>query len=79
MDGVGAPSTANLGNFQDAQGHRLDVRASRRAEVCFSHGQSTAKFKETFLVSPVSTPLIALGKLFRAGFSIMQLRDRMFL
>ena len=79
MHGVGSPSTANLGNFQDAQGHRLDVHASRRAEVCFSHGQSTAKFKETFLVSPVSTPLIALGKLFRAGFSIMQLRDRMFL
>ncbi|CAE7571046.1 unnamed protein product, partial [Symbiodinium necroappetens] len=54
--------------FQDAQGNPLMVHGTRRAELNFGNQPS---FTETFLVAPhITTPLLAVGKLYRAGFSL---------
>ena len=54
--------------FQDAQGNPLKVQGTRRAELSFG---SQPSITETFLVAPhITTPLLAVGKLYRAGFSM---------
>ena len=54
--------------FQDAQGNPLMVHGTRRAELSFGNQPSIT---ETFLVAPhITTPLLAVGKLYRAGFSM---------
>lgn len=61
--------------FQDAQGNPLMVHGTRRAEL--SYGDQPA-FTETFLVAPhIGTPLLAVGKLYRAGFSLQNEGGRM--
>ncbi|CAE7209997.1 unnamed protein product [Symbiodinium sp. CCMP2456] len=61
--------------FQDAQGNPLMVHGTRRAEL--SYGDQPA-FTETFLVAPhIGTPLLAVGKLYRAGFSLRNEDGRM--
>ena len=52
--------------FVDAQGNALHVDSTRLAKVQF--GDVT--FKEKFIVSGVTTPLLSLGNIMRSGWSI---------
>ena len=50
----------------DAQGNALHVDSTRLAKVQF--GDVT--FREKFIVSGVTTPLLSLGNIMRSGWSI---------
>ena len=63
----------SLGNkgpgFCDAQGHPLQVHDRRTCVMQFRNVHESFKtFKETCLVSSVSSPLFAVGKLYRMGW-----------
>ncbi len=64
--GVGAPVSHDGSLFVDAQGNALHVDSTRLAKVRF--GDVT--FKEKFLVSGVTTPLLSLGNIMGSGWSI---------
>ncbi|CAE7342207.1 unnamed protein product [Symbiodinium natans] len=66
---LGVSSGRPWEGFQDAQGNQLLVHGTRRAELRFGDQPG---FTETFLVAPhITTPLLAVGKLYRAGFSMV--------
>ena len=56
----------NRNKYVDAQGNQIPVNGTRLAKVKF--GKIT--FKENFILSPVTTPLICLGHLLRDGWGI---------
>ena len=64
--GVGTPVSHDGSMFVDAQGNALHVDSTRLAKVRF--GDVT--FKEKFIVSGVTTPLLSLGNIMRSGWSI---------
>ncbi|CAE7524932.1 unnamed protein product [Symbiodinium natans] len=64
---VGVADRAAPGMYVDAQGNPLRTAGVRIAEV--SIGQ--LKFKERFVISDVTMPLISLGKLYRAGWYVV--------
>ena len=74
---VGQPALDKLEStlFTDAQGNRLSVHSRRKAVLSFPD----SVFTETFLVSNVGTPTLAVGKLYRAGFGIFHESGEMFL
>ena len=63
---VGHESSGGRMVFRDASGNQMQQQARRRAEVSLGD----AVFSEDFLVTSVSQPLLAVGKLVRAGWSI---------
>ena len=66
FSGVGTPVSHDGSVFVDAQGNALHVDSTRLAKVRF--GDVT--FKEKFIVSAVTTPLLSLGNIMRSGWSI---------
>ena len=62
-----ADEQAPTGMYVDAQGNPLRTAGVRIAEV--QVGQ--LKFKERFVISDVTMPLISLGKLYRAGWYVV--------
>ena len=64
--GVGTAVSHEGSLFVDAQGNALHVDSTRLAKVRF--GDVT--FKEKFIVSGVTTPLLSLGNIMRSGWSI---------
>ena len=64
----GQPRELASMKFRDAQGNPISMSACREAMV--SLGNSV--FRETFAVGPVTAPLIALGKLIKAGWNLQQ-------
>ena len=72
---LGVSSGRPWEGFQDAQGNQLLVHGTRRAELSFGDQPG---FTETFLVAPhITTPLLAVGKLYRAGFSMVNKNGNM--
>ena len=62
--------------YSDAQGNPLRVSGTRRAVLTFADQDQRCSgvISETFLVAPsVETPLLAVGKMYRAGFGIENL------
>ena len=64
--GVGTEIHHDGSLFVDAQGNALHVDSTRLAKVQF--GDVT--FREKFIVSGVTTPLLSLGNIMRSGWSI---------
>ena len=63
---VGVPGFENNNRYVDAQGNQIPISGTRLARVKF--GRIT--FRENFILSPVTTPLICLGHLLRDGWGI---------
>ena len=74
---IGEPAKDGLEHtpFTDAQGNRLQVSTSRRAVLNFPD----SAFTETFLVANVANPILAVGKLYRAGFGVFHEENQMYL
>ena len=56
-------------NYVDAQGATLDVKSTRLANVQFGD----VIFKEKFIVSDITCPLLSLGNVLRAGWNIVHI------
>ena len=69
--GVGTPVEAPDQAFVDAQGNPLPVQQVRMAEVVIGN----VCFREFFIIAPVSSPLLCLGRLYRAGWEVRR-RDQ---
>ena len=54
--------------FRDAQGNNLAVQSVRNILVRIG----SCSFRETFIIARVTSPLLALGKLLRSGWTISQ-------
>ncbi|CAE7490627.1 unnamed protein product [Symbiodinium sp. CCMP2592] len=66
--GVGCKASTNQrANFSDAQGNPLRAYGWRYAQVILDNGVT---FRERFLVTDVTSPLLACGKLYKAGWSV---------
>ena len=63
---VGVPCTHDGSLFVDAQGNPLEVYSTRLARVRLGN----VVFKEKFIVSGVTTPLLSLGSGLRGGWSM---------
>ena len=61
--------------YQDAQGHPLRIRGRRLVDLALGDGKTV--IRDEFLVAPVSTPLLAIGKLFRSGWSLQNNEGQM--
>ncbi|CAE7258440.1 Ptchd3 [Symbiodinium sp. CCMP2592] len=61
-------STNQRANFSDAQGNPLKAYGWRYAQVVLDNGVT---FRERFLVTDVTSPLLACGKLYKAGWSVL--------
>ena len=57
---------ANPNQYVDAQGNPIRVAGTRLASVRFGN----VSFRENFIISPVTTPLICLGHLLRAAWGV---------
>eukprot|EP00435_Cladocopium_sp_Y103_P068454 s73_g31.t1 len=58
-------------SYVDAQGAPIKIHDIRLAEITMSG----VRFKEKFLIGNVTTPLLSLGRFFRAGWSICNESD----
>ena len=65
---VGEVGPAPNTTFVDAQGCPLSVESTRIATLQFGNVAS----RENFIVADVTTPLVALGHIIRAGWSLVQ-------
>ncbi|CAE7239270.1 unnamed protein product [Symbiodinium sp. CCMP2592] len=66
--GVGCKASTNQrANFSDAQGNPLRAYGWRYAQVILDNGVTS---RERFLVTDVTSPLLACGKLYKAGWSV---------
>ena len=64
---VGIEGPAPTTSYVDAQGAPLDVRSTRLADVRFGD----VIFRERFIVSDITCPLLSLGAVLRSGWNIM--------
>ena len=64
--GCEAAGRVSMAGYVDAQGNALHVKATRDAEVTLGG----TVFKERFVVAPVTSPLICLGHLYKAGYFV---------
>ena len=64
--GCEAADRVSMAGYVDAQGNALHVKATRDAEVTLGG----TVFKERFVVAPVTSPLICLGHLYKAGYFV---------
>ena len=69
MSEIGFPGGASR-TLQDAQGHPMTTRGTRLAVL----DSGTASFRESWLISPVSQPIFAVGKLLRRGWRIVDMQ-----
>ena len=69
------PTFDKSSSFIDAQGKPISVREARIAEVQFG----SVIFKERFIIAPVTSPLISMGRLLRDGWCLQNSGDSMFL
>ena len=69
------PTFDKSSSFIDAQGKPISVREARIAEVQFG----SVVFKEWFIIAPVTSPLISMGRLLRDGWCLQNSGDSMFL
>ena len=73
---VGVPDPhASKVQYADAQGNPLRVQGARIAEVCIG----PLKFYERFAISGVTSPLVSLGKLSKAGWFVMPKQSSLWL
>jgi len=56
-------------NYVDAQGATLDLKSTRLANVQFGD----VIFKEKFIVSDITCPLLSLGDVLRVGWNIIHI------
>ena len=66
--GIGEVGPAPDTTFVDAQGCPLAVESTRIATLQFGN----VAFREKFIIADVTTPLVALGHIIRAGWSLVQ-------
>ena len=66
-ESVQQSTAAHSGGYIDAQGAPLEIADVRTAVVDFGGG---AFLKETFLIAPVTSPLVCLGRVLKAGWEI---------
>ena len=64
--GCEAAGHVAMAGYVDAQGNALHVKSTRDAEVTLGG----TVFKERFVVAPVTSPLICLGHLYKAGYFV---------
>ena len=64
--GCEASGRLPMAGYVDAQGNALNVKSTRDAEVTLGG----TVFKERFVVAPVTSPLICLGHLYKAGYFV---------
>ena len=69
MSEIGFPGGASR-TLQDAQGHPMTTRGTRLAVL----DSGTASFRESWVISPVSQPIFAVGKLLRRGWHIVDMQ-----
>ena len=69
MSEIGFPGGASR-TLQDAQGHPMTTRGTRLAVL----DSGTASFRESWVISPVSQPIFAVGKLLRRGWRIVDMQ-----
>ena len=65
-EGCGTESSLPAVMFRDAQGRKIEMSGCRDAHVLLGD----VSFTETFAVGPVTAPLLAMGKLVKAGWSL---------
>ena len=63
-------------SFSDAQGNPLKAYGWRYAQVVLDNGVT---FRERFLVTDVTSPLLACGKLYKAGWSVQHMNNELVL
>ena len=77
-EGIAAPAQA--AGVQDAQGKRTHIAGRRLLSlILFSSDGSPIKIKENVVVANVVDPLIAIGKLLKDGWSIMNISNQLYL
>ena len=69
------PTFDKSSSFIDALGKPISVREARIAEVQFG----SVIFKEQFIIAPVTSPLISMGRLLGDGWCLQNSGDSMFL
>ena len=69
MSEIGFPGGASR-TLQDAQGHPMTARGTRLAVL----DSGTASFRESWVISPVSQPIFAVGKLLRRDWRIVDMQ-----
>ena len=70
--GVSVQDPRNQASFSDVQGNPLAVQDTRLCEVTIGGG---LKFLERFVIANVTSPLVCLGKLYRAGWYVKPGQD----
>eukprot|EP00435_Cladocopium_sp_Y103_P013590 s5234_g3.t1 len=63
-------------DFIDAQGGKLDIRDTRLATVDLGNG---VVLRERFIIANISSPLLALGHIVRAGWELNHMADGVYL
>eukprot|EP00435_Cladocopium_sp_Y103_P026603 s1870_g6.t1 len=63
-------------DFIDAQGGKLDIRDTRLATVDLGNG---VVLRERFIIANLSSPLLALGHIVRAGWELNHMSDGVYL
>ena len=71
-----AADVSQPANFSDAQGNPLKAYGWRYAQVVLDNGVT---FRERFLVTDVTSPLLACGKLYKAGWSVQHMNNELVL
>ena len=71
---------ASIPDFADAQGHLLDIKDHKTVLLELPNAAGDLQcFRESCLVSSVSSPLFAVGKLYRMGWSCFWEDERFYL
>ena len=65
-----------LQDYIDAQGGKLDIRDTRLATVDLGNG---VILRERFIIANISSPLLAMGHIVRAGWELHHLSDGIYL
>ena len=71
-----AADVSQPASFSDAQGNALKAYGWRYAQVVLDNGVT---FRERFLVTDVTSPLLACGKLYKAGWSVQHMNNELVL
>ncbi|CAE7502067.1 RE1, partial [Symbiodinium necroappetens] len=76
LDSGYAADVSQPASFSDAQGNPLKAYGWRYAQVVLDNGVT---FRERFLVTDVTSPLLACGKLYKAGWSVQHMNNELVL
>ena len=73
---IGCNPAASEMSFRDAHGNLLASRGTREASLSLgSLAEDDVTVKDRWLIAPVTSPLLSLGKLDRAGWSVTHAED----